>query len=245
MKAFEHPDMEGGIATSESRYQYGPDTYLLQLRDVDFPVRLRQYMKVASMRSPSFATRVSESPYDREIPIIHERRRFTDIMDEEIDDESRRARRQFTANAVNASSGDTGPLQYYTYHANRRLKHELGVRDEARAEAEAILEANRRGLAPFLREKPQTVAMVENQPVQLSCMAVGEPQPSVQWYKNDVLLLPDRRMTIKHDPETGVSVLKFNPALIFDCGIYKVIMISGFSFTQHNKSIPCVSLGRG
>ncbi len=28
-------------------YQYGPDTYLLQLRDVDFPVRLREYMKVA------------------------------------------------------------------------------------------------------------------------------------------------------------------------------------------------------
>ena len=32
--------------SSESQYQYGPDTYLLQLRDVDFPVRLRQYMKV-------------------------------------------------------------------------------------------------------------------------------------------------------------------------------------------------------
>lgn len=28
-------------------YQYGPDTYLLQLRDVNFPVRLREYMKVA------------------------------------------------------------------------------------------------------------------------------------------------------------------------------------------------------
>ena len=36
-------------------YQYGPDTYLLQLRDVNFPVRLREYMKVAHRRSPSFA----------------------------------------------------------------------------------------------------------------------------------------------------------------------------------------------
>lgn len=33
-------------------YQYGPDTYLLQLRDVDFPVRLREYMKVAANRGP-------------------------------------------------------------------------------------------------------------------------------------------------------------------------------------------------
>jgi hypothetical protein len=33
-------------------YQNGPDTYLLQLRDVDFPVRLREYMKVAANRGP-------------------------------------------------------------------------------------------------------------------------------------------------------------------------------------------------
>lgn len=33
-------------------YQSGPDTYLLQLRDVDFPVRLREYMKVAAHRCP-------------------------------------------------------------------------------------------------------------------------------------------------------------------------------------------------
>ncbi len=180
-------------------------------------------MKVAAGRSFSYNVRSSELNFEPDIPIVHERRRFTDIMDEEIDDESRRARRQFTSNPVNANSGDTGPLQYYVYHANRRLKHELGLRDEAHAEADAILEAKRRGLAPFLREKPQTVAMVENKPVQFSCLAVGDPAPSVQWFKNDVVLLPDRRITITHDPETGASVLKFNPALIFDCGIYKVI----------------------
>ncbi|GLG93475.1 Obscurin [Gryllus bimaculatus] len=38
-------DYEIGVAKSESHYQSGPDTYLLQLRDVDFPVRLREYMK--------------------------------------------------------------------------------------------------------------------------------------------------------------------------------------------------------
>ena len=35
------------MVTTESHYQYGPDTYLLQHRDVDFPVRLRQYMKAS------------------------------------------------------------------------------------------------------------------------------------------------------------------------------------------------------
>lgn len=44
-------------------YQNGPDTYLLQLRDVDFPVRLREYMKVANNRSPGFSMSVSDT-YD-------------------------------------------------------------------------------------------------------------------------------------------------------------------------------------
>lgn len=41
-------------------YQNGPDTYLLQLRDVDFPVRLREYMKVAVNRSPGSAYILSD-----------------------------------------------------------------------------------------------------------------------------------------------------------------------------------------
>lgn len=44
-------------------YQNGPDTYLLQLRDVDFPVRLREYMKVAVNRSPGYSLNVHET-YD-------------------------------------------------------------------------------------------------------------------------------------------------------------------------------------
>lgn len=40
------------IAVLLCSYQNGPDTYLLQLRDVDFPCRLREYMKVATNRGP-------------------------------------------------------------------------------------------------------------------------------------------------------------------------------------------------
>lgn len=46
-------------------YQNGPDTYLLQLRDVDFPVRLREYMKVAATRSPGYSHTLTDlSNYD-------------------------------------------------------------------------------------------------------------------------------------------------------------------------------------
>lgn len=48
-------------------YQQGPDTYLLQLRDTDFPTRLREYFKVAKGRSPSFNYSISESNFDQSV----------------------------------------------------------------------------------------------------------------------------------------------------------------------------------
>ena len=57
--------------------------------------------------------------------MIRERRRFTDVMDEEIDDE-RKAR-------INKyGSGDVYSL--------RRLRHELGTRLDGHAEADAIMQ---------------------------------------------------------------------------------------------------------
>jgi hypothetical protein len=37
-----------------SSYQYGPDTYLLQVKDPDFPARLREYLNVAKQTSAEF-----------------------------------------------------------------------------------------------------------------------------------------------------------------------------------------------
>lgn len=49
-------------------YQYGPDTYLLQLRDTNFPVRLREYVKVANRRSPAFA--LNENSVDYSVSVF-------------------------------------------------------------------------------------------------------------------------------------------------------------------------------
>lgn len=37
-----------------SSYQYGPDTYLLQLKDSSFPARLREYLSIAKQHSADF-----------------------------------------------------------------------------------------------------------------------------------------------------------------------------------------------
>ncbi|XP_060519331.1 obscurin isoform X9 [Cylas formicarius] len=199
---------EIGVIKSESHYQNGPDTYLLQLRDVDFPVRLREYMKVAGSRTPGAAYIVSdENGYDWRTPIIRERRRFTDIMDEEIDDE-RKAR-------INRyGPGDTPYI--------RRLKHELGSRLDTYVEAEAFIESKQEGRPPFFREKPQLTAMIEGKDLELTCLAVGEPTPIVQWFKNDSIVAESHRIKIFTDAE-GRSHYRLTPALAFDQGMYKIV----------------------
>ncbi|XP_076762738.1 obscurin isoform X1 [Xylocopa sonorina] len=200
-------DTEIGLIRSESHYQNGPDTYLLQLRDTDFPVRLREYMKVACNRSPGFSRTITEDSFDWRTPIIRERRRFTDIMDEEIDDE-RRAR-------INRyGTPDTFTL--------RRLKHELGTRLDSYAEAEAMLESKKEGNMPFFREKPQLRPIEEGQYAQLACLAVGNPKPMIQWYRNDIIVQENSRIKITEDKD-GRSILSFSPAKEIDVGIYKVV----------------------
>merc|ERR1712088_886685 len=58
-----------------SNYQYGPDTYLMQVKDPDFSARLREYLGVAKTTSAEFQ--------ECKVPIIKERRRFTDVIEGE------------------------------------------------------------------------------------------------------------------------------------------------------------------
>lgn len=205
LQRFHHPDYELGMIKSESHYQYGPDTYLLQLRDTNFPVRLREYMKVAHRRSPSFA--MNEHGVDYSLPIIRERRRFTDVMDEEIDDERKQRINRYGVN------------ESFTI---RRLRTELGTRLDSYNEAEAMMESQREGYPPFFREKPQQLAITDNEPAKLQCFAVGDPTPAVQWFKNDMVLQETKRIKIVTD-EDGRSIVKFEPATHYDVGIYKAV----------------------
>ncbi|XP_026492682.2 obscurin isoform X6 [Vanessa tameamea] len=203
-KQWEHPDWEVS-AKSESHYQNGPDTYLLQLRDTQFPVRLREYMKVACHRSPGYSLSIQDA-YDPRTPIIRERRRFTDIMDEEIDDERRER--------INNYGSES-----YTI---RRLRHELGTRLDSYAEAQAFMESKKDGQLPFFREKPQVLPVQEGEQTQLSCYAVGDPKPVIQWFKNDMVIAEGQRIKIIEDEE-GRSTLRFDPAMHHDIGFYKVV----------------------
>ncbi|XP_036330057.1 obscurin-like [Rhagoletis pomonella] len=129
-------------------------------------------------------------------------------MDEEIDDERVRSR-------INMySSNDSFSI--------RRLRTELGPRLDEYTEAEALIESQREGCLPFFREKPQTLALIEYQPAHIHCFAVGDPKPCIQWFKNDMVLNESNRIKIVAD-EDGRSILRFDPAVHTDIGIYKAV----------------------
>lgn len=143
------------------------------------------------------------------MPVIRERRRFTDVMDEEIDDE----RRQRISRYGTPDSGTT---------VSRRIRNEVSVRSQSYQEAEALIEARSDGHVPFFREKPQTVAITDGEPAEISCLAVGDPAPIIQWFKNDMVIQESKRIQF-HSDSQGRSILKFSPAIEFDIGIYKAV----------------------
>ncbi|XP_047481491.1 obscurin-like [Penaeus chinensis] len=208
---------ELGLIKNESHYQMGPDTYLLQLRDVDFPCRLRSYMKVATDRSPAFAMSMRENDYDyTRIPIVHERRRFTDVMDEEIDDERKRtALDRYTAGFVRSR------METCSLDMPRRVKQEVTSRLSIYDEVVAKKEGAHYGTAPFLREKPDTCAITDGCPLTLTCVFTGDPEPVVQWFKNDIILGENSRVSIH--TANGRSTLTYQECHDYDVGLYKVV----------------------
>lgn len=143
------------------------------------------------------------------MPIIRERRRFTDIMDEEIDDE----RKERISRYGTPDSGTT---------VSRRIRNEVSVRSQSYQEAEAMIELRSDGHIPFFREKPQTVAISDGKPAEISCLVVGDPTPAVQWFKNDMVIQESKRIKFLSDSQ-GRSILRLEPSIEFDIGIYKAV----------------------
>ncbi|KAL1449302.1 hypothetical protein WDU94_000504 [Cyamophila willieti] len=165
---------------------------------------------------------------DWQAPVIRERRRFTDVMDEEIDDERRNRINKYGADYGVAEKIDDerrnrinkyGAADTYTL---RRLRHELGTRPEAHVEADALIESRRDGHAPFFREKPITIPVVIGDRLEMKCLAVGEPKPVIQWFKNELVITESSRMKFREDKD-GRCIMTIEPVLNADLGIFKIV----------------------
>merc|ERR1712036_112881 len=191
----QRPTFEIEEFSNPSNYQYGPDTYLLQVRDADFPARLREYLSVARTHSSEFQ--------DVKCPIVKERRRFTDVMDEEVE-----AQREARLEAW-------GRDDFSTYKPAKLAEGESEVQITKTRE---VID----GVTPFLREKPMDLALTEGEPLRISCLVASEPRAAMQWLKNDLIFMDDSRLKVVNT-EDGWSHLTLDPAMPSDAGLYKVV----------------------
>jgi len=179
-----------------SNYQNGPDTYLLQVRDADFPARLREYLSVARTHSSEFA--------EVKCPIVKERRRFTDVMDEEVEAE-REARLEAW-----------GRNDFSVYKASKIITSE--TTEVTITTTKEVID----GVTPFFREKPVDKALIEGEPLRISCLVASDPRCAIQWLKNDLIFMDDSRLKVVNTDD-GWSHLTLDPAMPSDAGLYRVV----------------------
>lgn len=218
-------------------YQSGPDTYLLQLRDTDFPARIRKYLRIAATSSPSIASNLKQShwgsnpmvswrrsPIDYSLNIllqasmkghvpqvsIKERRKFTDVMDEEIGDEIKGLTNR---NKPSRLLREVGTSSYAVGQIN-------ALRKEARIRAEPDEEINY--VTPYFREKLKDESFKSGENVVFTCYAVGNPCPTYTWFRNDTILIENSRVEVKRCSD-GRCQLKIKPGREYDVGVYKCV----------------------
>ncbi|KAG8183020.1 hypothetical protein JTE90_017107 [Oedothorax gibbosus] len=211
---------------SESHYQNGPDTFLLPLRDPDFPVRIRRYLKVGAGRSPMLASHLKDKHWGYSDVAVKERRKFVDVMDEEIDDEKKGLSRS----------------------AALRQRHEVGTVGSGYDHIESKSQKKRRGFrgsagsAPFFREKIKAAVVRENEDAEFQCRVTADPEAQISWFRNDGILIESSRIIINKWSD-GRCSLTLRPAKAYDVGSYKCVArnIHGVSTCRARLNLGCPS----
>merc|ERR1712142_535919 len=68
----------------------------------------------------------------------------------------------------------------------------------------------------------EDIALIEGEPLRISCLVASDPKAAIQWLKNDLIFIDDSRLKIVNT-EDGWSHLTLDPAMPSDAGLYKVI----------------------
>merc|ERR1712213_76246 len=109
-------------------------------------------------------------------PIVKERRRFTDVMEEE------------QVSQREARLDAWGREDFSVFKPSKLADGETVQMSYTREVVD--------GVTPFFREKPKDQALVEGQPLRISCLVASGPRAAIQWLKNDLIFMDDSRLKI-------------------------------------------------
>ncbi|UYV84307.1 SPEG [Cordylochernes scorpioides] len=198
--------------SNESNYQIGPDTFLLQPRDPEFPIRLRQYMRVGAKASPSLAYNLQSQHWGDTGVAVRERRKMIDMVDEEVQDE------------WTGKTQRTTPMRFY--HQVGSLRYAREQMEELRREVweghENEPEREPPGASPFFREKIRDTVVAQGKNATFRCLAIGEPAPYCTWLRNDGVLIESHRIKL-NSTKDGRFMLNIEDVKEYDAGLYKVV----------------------
>lgn len=126
---------------------------------------------------------------------IRERRRFTDVMDEEIDDEQKGLGTRSMPMRLQKEVGSFGYTHGLMLHSKK----------------EALQQLNRpaatEGIPPFFREKLKDQTVQEEDGVTFRCMISSTTKPACSWFRNDGILIQSRRIKVGH----GAFIVELRP----------------------------------
>lgn len=146
---------------------------------------------------------------------VRERRKFVEVMDEEIDDEKKGLQTRSTPMRLLREIGTGG----YAYGQIHTLKQEARVQMSGKP---ASMMTAAKLIPPMFREKIRDTVVREDEEAVFSVLSIGDPMPTYTWFRNDGVLVESQRIEITKTAE-GRCGLRLKPTRAYDVGCFKCV----------------------
>uniref|UniRef100_A0A1I8ENE3 Uncharacterized protein n=1 Tax=Wuchereria bancrofti TaxID=6293 RepID=A0A1I8ENE3_WUCBA len=215
---FKKPDIDDDEFPWESQYQIGPETLLLATRGAGFNARVRDYRRELWGDGAPLVTQGYLGYRNQDIT-VRERRRFTDLIreDENI-----------------AKSVENLDRSMHGSHlgAIKRIRSDI-------SKAVPIVSKENGTFGAIFRNRLKDVPFIENGcTVIFKCAVVGNPQPTIEWFFNEISIVDDNKHNIFY--ENGDCQLTIQMTDITDLGEYSCI-----ASNEHGVDRTCARLITG
>ncbi|KAL3997510.1 Immunoglobulin I-set domain family protein [Acanthocheilonema viteae] len=198
---FKKPDIDDDEFPWESRYQIGPETLLLATRGAGFNARVRDYRRELWGDGAPLVNQGYLGYRNQDIT-VRERRRFTDLIRED----------ENIAKSVEILERD---MRGSHLGAIRRIRSDI---------SKAIPAATRENgtFGAIFRNRLKDLPFMGNEcTVIFKCAVVGNPQPIIEWFFNESLIVDDHKHKIFY--ENGHCQLTIQMIDITDLGEYSCV----------------------
>ncbi|MCP9264251.1 Immunoglobulin I-set domain protein [Dirofilaria immitis] len=215
---FKRSDVDDDEFPWESQYQIGPETLLLATRGAGFNARVRDYRRELWGDGAPLVNQGYLGYRNQDIT-VRERRRFTDLVRED----------ENIAKSVENLERD---IHGSHFGAIRRIRCDINKAVPVASKEDGTFGA-------IFRNRLKDIAFVENNStVIFKCAVIGNPQPTIEWFFNESLVVDDCKHKIFY--ENGLCQLTIHKIDLTDLGEYTCV-----ASNEHGIDRTCARLIAG